>query len=321
MSKRSGTRARSVVSVMAAGIVSFTVVGAGIAYASSGQEAAPTETVIELSIGTVPTIRSADEISMPIDGYWVPAEQQNLVLRAEREAMASCMARFGLEWDVPVQEVEAEGFPYDGLFGVVNLEEVKRYGYGVPGGDGGTVSADGSITDPVKQANSVTITDEQAAVASGSTELAAVNGSKIPAGGCIAEARSQVGTQNDPVLALTEATIGYGAMQADKDPRVLEGFAQWSECMAASGYSYATPWEANDDPRWSITSEATEEEIAVAVTDVECQQKINLAGLRVAVAAAWQQEYIQARKEDFATVRTIIADQRAAALSVLAARD
>lgn len=142
---------------------------------------------------------------------------------------------------------------------------------------------------------------------------------KIPSGGCTAESRSKVGTQNDPVVELTEATIGYGAMQADKDPRVLKGFAQWSQCMAESGYTYGTPWDANDDPSWS-TPEASGKEVAVAVADVKCQQISNLLGLRAAVAAAWQREYMQARKADFIAAKATIAEQRAAAKSILVAR-
>lgn len=319
MSGRKWTRARSVASVTVAGVISFAVVGATIAYASSNREPDLIETVPELSIGAVPTIRSAADIVMPIDAYWVSAEQQNLVLRAENEAMVACMARFGLEWDVAIQEVEVDGFAYDGLFGVTNLAEVKKYGYHAPD-SGGERNPDGSMSDPVKEANTVPITEEEDAVSSGLTELSEVNGRKIPPGGCIAEARSEVGTQNDPVLELSEATIGYGAEQADKDPRVLKGFAQWSKCMARSGYTYAEPRDANNDPSWS-TPEASAREISVAVADVTCQQKSNLLGLRVAVAAAWQREYIQSRKADFVAMKATIAEQRAAARSILVAND
>ena len=97
---------------------------------------------------------------------------------------------------------------------------------------------------------------------------------------------------------------------------MLEGFDQRSKCMADSGYSYAMPWESNDDPAWN-TFEATPEEISVAVTDVKCQQKLNLSGLRVAVAAAWQREYMQAHKEDLAAMKASIEQQRSAADSML----
>lgn len=313
MSKSGWKRTRSAASLVLAGAVSFSIVGAGIAYASSnGSDHG--ETVAELGIGDIPIIRSAADIRLPIDAYHVPADVQNLVLHAEHEAMIACMARFGLDWDAPVIEVEAGGPSHDRLFGVTDLDEVKQYGYHAP--SLGALNADGSTSDPVKDANSYDYTDEQDAVASGSTELAEVNGVKIPAGGCITEARSRVGTQEGLVVELTEATIGYGAMQADKDPRVLKGFDQWSKCMADSGYPYSTPWEANDDPAWG-TFEATAEEIAVAVTDVQCQQKSNLSGLRVAVAAAWQREYMQAHKEDFAMMKKSIAQQRVNAASIL----
>lgn len=227
------------------------------------------------------------------------------------------MARFGLEWDVPPTGVTLDRFAYDRLFGVVDLDEVKQYGYHAPGISSGTMNPDGSMTDPIKEASSVKITDEQDAVASGMTELTEFNGIKIPAGGCIAEARIEVGTQDGFVLELTETTIGNSAMQADEDPRVLKAFDQWSSCMAESGYRYGTPWDANGDPSWA-TPEATEREIAVAVADVECQQKLNLIGLRVAVASALQEEYMQDHKADFVALKERIAQQLAQANAILA---
>lgn len=301
-----------------AGVISSAVMGVCIACASSTSHSAPSDPVPELRIGAVPTIRSAADISLPIDEYWVPAADQNLVLHAEHEAMVTCMARFGLDWEARVIEVEAEGFPYDRLFGITDLDEVERYGYHAPGG-GGPVNDDGSMRDPVKEANTVPITEEQDAVSSGLTERTEVNGIPIPAGGCIAEARSRVGTQNDPVLELTEATIGYGAIQADRDPRVLEAFERWSRCMAASGHAYATPWDANNDPSWA-TSAATTKEIDVAIADIGCQRESNLLGLRVAVAAAWQREYMRAHEDEFLAMKATIARQREAARAILAAK-
>lgn len=325
MSTGNWTRTRALVSVAVAVIASFAVVGAAIAFASSRQDshpntaAAAAAATAEVNIGDIPTIRTGAEITMPIDEYWVPAEDQNLILRAENEAMRLCMARFGLEWDVPPPEVTLDHFAHDRLFGVVDLNEVKEYGYHAPDISSDMMNPDGSMTDPIKEASSVKITDEQDAVASGLTELTEFNGIKIPAGGCIAAARTEVGTQDGFVLELTETTIGNSAMQADEDPRVLKAFEQWSSCMAESGYRYATPWDSIDDPSWA-TAEATEKEIAVAVTDVECQQKTNLTGLRVAVAAALQEKYMQDHKDDFIALTERIAQQREQANAILASQ-
>lgn len=276
----------------------------------------PSEAAIaEISVGAIPKIRSGADIVLPIDEYWVSADDQNLILRAEHVAMVTCMARFGLDWDVPVREVDANVPIHDRLFGVTDLDEVSEYGYHAPGSIG-TLNADGSINDPIKEASTVALTEEQDAVASGQAELIEVNGIEIPTGGCITEARSQVGTQDDLVLELAESTLAYGAQQADSDPRVLRGFEQWSRCMTKSGYHYVTPWDANDDPSWN-TPEATAAEITVAVADVECQQESNLSGLRVAVAAAWQREFMRAHEEEFVAMKATVAQQRANAKSIL----
>lgn len=218
MSNPHRARGRTVTWVTGAGVVCLTVVGVGIASASSERGPGPVEPVRELRIGEIPTLESGADISLPIDEYWVPAEDQNLILRAENVAMTSCMARFGLEWNAPVVEVHAGGPSYDRLFGISNLDEVTQYGYHAPGS--GPLNADGSTDDPGKEANSYDYSEEQDAVASDQTDLTEVNGVEIPPGGCITEVRSALGTHNDPVLELTERMIGYGAMQADKDPRV-----------------------------------------------------------------------------------------------------
>lgn len=62
MSRSGWKRTRSVASVVLAGVVSFSVVGAGIAFASN---LAPDhgENVVELQIGEIPTIRSGADIA------------------------------------------------------------------------------------------------------------------------------------------------------------------------------------------------------------------------------------------------------------------
>lgn len=224
------------------------------------------------------------------------------------------MTRFGLTWEPPPQSVSALSYNYDRLFGLLDTAEAEAYGYHPA--RSGSLAADGSTIDEVKPARSVPLTADQEAVASGETELDQMNGHKVPVGGCIGESRARVGDVV-PVLELTESAVAYATEQADRDPRVLQGFAEWSQCMTEAGFDYATPWDSNDDPQWA-TPHADELEIKVAVADVACKNKTDLTGLRVAVAAAWQREFIRAHSEEFVAMADSIAAQRKNASSILA---
>lgn len=270
--------------------------------------------VPELNIGQLPSIRTWKDISLPVNHYREDQGVRNEVLTAEYQETKRCAAQYGVAFNVaaPTRPVTAENTDYHRLFGLIDSAAARAYGYHSGEElqkDGESVPTHQATADPSESA------PNYFEVVMGDPAGTTVNGLTVPAGGCIAEARSKFGdsAQTDD---LYETAIGYGLSQSDRDPRVIKAFASWSACMRTAGYSYATPVEANNDPQFaSSTVSATE--IATATADVNCKTQTNLTALRVAVAAAWQNKFIIAHGAQFGAMQSNFREQFARAQSTL----
>lgn len=280
---------------------------------ASPSASTPPRAVPELAIGPAATITSGRDIALPVDTYKANPASQNLVLKAEYSAMKSCMARYGVAFDAPAASwtVPATNHDYDRLFGLINLAEAQ-YGYHT----GEQVLANGEAapsSTPAADPNESA--PNYLAVAMGDLAVPKVKGLAVPKGGCITEARSKLGDAST-AQALYESAVNYGLSQSDADSRVVAAFGSWSACMKNAGYSYATPMAAIDDPQWGTTT-PSEAEVKAATADVECKTATNLTGLRVSVAAAWQNQYISTHAAQFAGMKTDVGQQVAKANVIL----
>ncbi|MFH9355578.1 hypothetical protein [Kitasatospora sp. NPDC017646] len=107
-------------------------------------------------------------------------------------------------------------------------------------------------------------------------------------------------------------------LKAAADDRVKAAFTAWSGCMKAAGYDYASPMDAYNDPHWSASPTADQQEIATAQADIACKRQTNLIGIWYAVDAAYQQQQIQAHQAELDRDRTAEQQQLSAARQVLA---
>lgn len=206
----------------------------------------------------------------------------------------------------------AENHDYDRLFGILNLAEAKTHGYHMPGD---VILDSGESMGSKRPMSAAELDTLFMDVAMGDGSASKVNEQAVPEGGCITEARSRIGDVGAS-QRLNEAAINYGLDQSDRDPRVIAAFDSWSACMNDRGFAYGTPGDAGNDPRWS-TSMASQTEIHVATADIECKLKTNLTGVRVAVASAWQTEYITSHKAEFEAVEAGYIEQLANADALL----
>ncbi len=143
------------------------------------------------------------------------------------------------------------------------------------------------------------------------------NGKTIPDGACFGAAQRQVEGTTD--VSMPDQLSFDSWTAAKSDSRVVAAFAKWSRCMAASGYHYSTPMEANNDPQWS-GEKASAAEIAVAVADVNCKKTTNLVGVRMAVDAAYQRRAIGQHGVELNAIRAALGRQAATASAILAKR-
>jgi hypothetical protein len=237
----------------------------------------------------VPYGKRGDLYPDPNEQLELTASQQHEVDLASYLVTKSCMERAGFTYAAaePADPAEAEaGVPPitygDAVVGLVDRRAAEAAGYRTPA----YVDAWYAARQP-----------SEAAVAAETPEGydAALYGGADGSGGCQAEAadRLAVATPQAP------AEWGSPSTEAQAAPEVAAALADWSACMAESGYDYASPADARDDPRWFADdagpdATAGPEEIKAAVTDIDCKDRTGLIGLYR--AAVWRVEQDEAAR-------------------------
>jgi hypothetical protein len=117
---------------------------------------------------------------------------------------------------------------------------------------------------------------------------------------------------NGPLAGIQTLTNDvYNDVQ--RDPQVKSATRAWSACMARNGYSYPDPLTAFKDElrslygaapgqkivvgRTSLTTSQNQAQIAMAVTDANCAQSTDLAGIYFAVQASYEQQLVNANQQ------------------------
>jgi hypothetical protein len=100
------------------------------------------------------------------------------------------------------------------------------------------------------------------------------------------------------------------ANDVQQDAAVKKATQQWSACMARNGYSYHQPQEVFFDQIQkmfggrrqinvgaTVSNAANQAQIAAAVTDANCTQSADLAGIYLAVQASYEQQIVNANQQ------------------------
>jgi hypothetical protein len=138
--------------------------------------------------------------------------------------------------------------------------------------------------------------------------LTSYHGKPVPKEGCQGFAFAAVGGSL-PGVGSTHDMPGGGPDVPLTDPRIVSVNRQWSGCMASKGFKYPTPIDAIADPRWKPDPKNTGayrpsgEQVAVASADIGCKLSLNLVGIDVAVASAYQKQYIDSHAAELAGYR------------------
>jgi hypothetical protein len=80
------------------------------------------------------------------------------------------------------------------------------------------------------------------------------------------------------------------------DPAVKNATRAWSACMAKNGYNFDQPVAFAGSPG-SATVTTTRAQIATAVTDADCTQSSDLAGIYFAVQASYEKQLVTANQQ------------------------
>jgi hypothetical protein len=116
-------------------------------------------------------------------------------------------------------------------------------------------------------------------------------------------------TQNGALAGI--ATLGNDITNdVQHDPAVKAATRAWSACMAKNGYSFTQPQtvfgqefqdmyggQRSIDPSTPVSASAQQAQLATAVTDADCTQSSDLAGIYFAVQASYEQQLVNANQQ------------------------
>ncbi|WEO93433.1 hypothetical protein A6P39_005025 [Streptomyces sp. FXJ1.172] len=251
--------------------------------------------VSEPALRRIPQIsKRGQHLTMPIDAYQTSTKDIALIGSASDEAAHDCMRSLGYRsWTTSTLTTsDPDKGKESDLLDYLDPTTVRHSGYP------NTLTVKQASSAPRSKASNITPNALHAFLGSASRTA---TGASIPRGGCLREGERRVeGTTTelpaDPRLLSAQAK---GA--ALHDSRMRKAVATWSACMAQGGLRYTDPLSAQNDARWGrrpSSSAASEEEKRVAYADSRCQQKINLVGLYKALEASYEQQYINANKQN-----------------------
>ncbi|BBH71278.1 hypothetical protein ACTI_79630 [Actinoplanes sp. OR16] len=229
------------------------------------------------------------EIVLPIDAYAFTFPQMSQLDRARQTLVRDCMQRFGFTYpfDAARMEERERGLVLDfGVYGnkrrygPTDAGDAGKYGYHSPS----DIEIGKPKIDVAKEKENGSAAQQMVLTGEGPDGKSApdsVGGQKIPEGGCVGEADTQISPQNALGDAGPVSQIARDSFDRSlADPEVTAAFKEWSSCMSGSGYNYPTPKEAGGDFS-TDTEKVSAKEIAAAKADVACKEKSGLI-------AAWQ---------------------------------
>ncbi|GAA1371768.1 hypothetical protein [Streptomyces beijiangensis] len=228
--------------------------------------------------------------TLPIQGYLPSDSAKAQISQARKQLIGDCMKGFGFTW-APAPDLPKIGGKtlVDWRYGIHDLALAKVRGYKPDAND--QAAYDNAINAGAVD-NLTGGADSQTLDGSG---VKAVNGKKVPEGGCMGQADRRIGAQ--AVQTNTAQEISAEAFVKSKaDAHVVKAFGAWSACMKASGYNYAAPLDASDDPRFG-SPDVTALEIATATTDIDCRNKTNVAKIWFDAETTLQNKAIENKAE------------------------
>lgn len=265
---------------------------------------------------SVPAMLDLNNKHLPIERYLFTSRQRGELSQARLTLAERCLVQYGLSIPRPDLENDELG-PTDGdsraantmantarRYGITDPALAARYGYrSTP-----DTAPDHDYPEPQLSAAVYLVltgegTDGTYPKSKSTTQgqrTVTYLGMPIPEGGCLAEATRQLGS--------TSGNIGDGQLSNEvnmesfsrtmAEPNTAKAIHAWSACMQEAGFSYPDPLQA-PGPQFADTDEATPEEIAVAVADVECKRRTNLVGYWYTAEWQYQERAIRSHAAEF----------------------
>lgn len=248
----------------------------------------------EPEIGTPTAVTSSRQIQLPLARYLAPASDEQAYFAAVNVAQRDCAKAFGVTSRIPVAKQPALiELASERRYGIVNADEVERYGYQLLGGQGAEGDSKAGGWDPDQRELLVM---NAVSPDGGNVSTDPETGQKLPEGGCSAEGfrRIDSGDLPPPVNTLAEDLLAQAWERTKADSRALKAEQDWSDCMSELGYDFAHRWDAGN----SVGSEALDVQLQMAKRDLKCAVDSNYVGVWYAVDTAYQDRLIGAHEAD-----------------------
>ncbi|OKK10381.1 hypothetical protein AMK33_14290 [Streptomyces sp. CB02400] len=227
---------------------------------------------------------------LPIEGYLPSDSERKQISQARKILVGDCMKRFGFSWK-PAPELPRLGPKtlVDWRYGIHDMALAEQRGYK-------PAAAEQEAYDKAVKVGATDITTgsdaETWALQGGAPK---VGDEPVPEGGCVGEADRKIADGSITAEAAQQVS-NEAFIQSQQHPDVVEAFKAWSACMKKSGFDYARPLDASDDPRFG-TREVTPLEIRTATADIACRESTRVARIWFDTEVAIQKETIESRPE------------------------
>ncbi len=219
---------------------------------------------------------------LPIEAYMPTQSTVLTVTNVRGGLMDECMSAAGFDDWAPAPDlpnIDGRSFT-DGRYGISDAELVAKWGY----------HRDPALMKAYNDAMLEGAVDESGAPDEQVRQCAEQADTSVTA------------AQTSPLVEQIDIE-GYKASL--DEPTVKAVFAKWSACMKAEGYTYATPPDAQEDPKFTDPEEITAEEITIAKADLACRD-------RYAVAKTWFDAEVKLQRKAIAENQDALNDIRTA---------
>ncbi|AMW12576.1 hypothetical protein A4E84_25685 [Streptomyces qaidamensis] len=227
---------------------------------------------------------------LPIEGYLPSETERKQISQARKILVGTCMKGFGFSWE-PAADLPRLGGKtlVDWRYGIHDMALAEERGYKPAAEE--QEAYDRAVEKGALDGASGTGPDTRA-LEGGVKE---VGGKPVPEGGCLGEADRKISAGGaNTTIAQTISNETFARSQ--QVPEVVEAFEAWSACMKKSGFDYARPLDASDDPRFGSQG-VTPLEISTATADISCRDKTKVAKVWFDAEVAMQKEEIESGAE------------------------
>jgi hypothetical protein len=263
------------------------------------EEAPPVDFRTPPAVSATPSMRASTSLELPLEAYNWTDDEERTRRQGEDLLAAECMRGFGFDLEPRPPYRGDKALRDANRYGVTDLDTASRFGYRIDPADRGPRPPEENYS----PAESLVLFGPPDGQDSGRT----AGGKSVPQGGCWGKALRDLAAQGPKVHPDKEEFASQLAVftyqESQKDSRVKQVFAKWSDCMKGKGYTYKGPMDPVEDPSFKDSTSASRREIQVAEADVECKREHNVIGVWYAVEVAYQERAIEQNQQQLDTLK------------------